>query len=90
MAVAGFEAMVAFLLGQEAHQWGVKLQAAKCTCRDRTHRLPLPVFVREEVQVAEEELREEHPSMVDLEAAVVVEAARHEELLEEAEECHAV
>lgn len=88
--MVGFEAVVASLLGQEAHQWGAKLQAAKCTCRDRTHHLPLPVFVREEVQGAEEERREEHPSMVDLGAAVVVAAVRHEELLEEAEECHAV
>jgi hypothetical protein len=60
-----------------------------CTCRDRTHHLRLPVLVQEEAQVAEEVRREEHPSRVDLEAVEVVGVVQLEELLEEAEECHA-
>ena len=59
-----------------------------CTCKDRTHHRRLPVTVPEEAQAAEEARREEHPSRVDSGAAEVVGVVQHEELLEEAEECH--
>lgn len=44
----------------------------------------------EEAQVAEEVRHVGRRWTVDLGAAVVVEGAQHEELLGEAEECHAV
>lgn len=71
-------------------QQEAKLQTVRCICKDRTHRRRLPVSVQEEAQAAEEVHRVGRPLTVDWGAAVVVEAVQHEELLEEAEECHAV